>query len=85
MAWLARKRLYLTGPVKSQDLCPDEDQCLSEVCGCCLQELEDIGVDPHTQGQVYCPRTHVQEVAQEPESTQTMHLTQQHLHQKGTI
>lgn len=76
--------LYLAGSVQGQDLGPDEDERLPQVCGSGLQQLEDVGVDSHTESQVHSPRPHVQEVAQQPQGSQPMHLTQQNLHKQSS-
>ena len=71
--------VYLAGSVQSQNFGPDEDEGFSQVCGSGLQQLEDVGVDAHTEGQVYSPGAHVQEIAQQPQGSQPVHLAQQHL------
>ena len=70
---------HLAGSVEGQDLGPDEDERLPQVGRCGLQQLEHVGIDAHAEGQIHRPGTHVQEVTQQPEGAQAVHLAQQHL------
>ena len=85
MAYTPSSRAHLAGPVQGQNLGPDENKRLAQVCGCCLQQLEHIGEDAHRQRQVHCPTAHIQEAPQQGQRPQPVYLAEEDLHTEGAV